>query len=89
MNEVGVSESLIKDIFRPMTEFLENGFLYVLNRDYMIPRGMYLGLYIDDEDGSTALGWICIPYEEAVESGIIPRMDDVAQREEAFNCFTC
>ena len=69
---------------------MDLGVLYMLNRDYFVPNGYIIALYVDDEDGQTALGWACLPLDVAEEMGIYPLdEDDCRRREEAFDKFSC
>lgn len=74
---------------RPMSEFVDLGFLYVLNRDYFNPKGFAVFLYIDDVNGQTSLGWGCLPIEVARDLGVFPTLEGMDQREAAFDAFEC
>lgn len=74
---------------RPMEEFVKSGFLYLLNRDYMIPNGRIIAMYTDDEGGQTSLGWACLPLDLARDLGVVPTQDTIDQRQAAFDKFEC
>lgn len=74
---------------RPMEEFISSGFLYLLNRDYLIPKGCLIALYTDDEDGQTALGWACLPIDIATDLGVVPNQALIDARQTAFDEFQC
>lgn len=73
----------------PMSDFVDMGFLYTINRDYLIPRGYMIAIYLDDDDGKTALGWTCIDIETAIATGVYPTQEVIDSREEAFEVFEC
>lgn len=74
---------------RPMDEFVDSGFIYILNRDYLIPRGIMIALYIDDQEGRTSLGWTCIDVDTAIATGVFPDQEVIDAREQAFEAFEC
>lgn len=47
---------------RPMSDFVEFGWLAMLNLRVAHPAGVQIGLYVDDVTGVTALGWAVLPH---------------------------
>jgi hypothetical protein len=48
-----------------MSDFVEVGWLHELNRQVVNPLGWHIAFYIDDADGSTAIGWVIVPLDAA------------------------
>ena len=84
-----IGDKILRDSLRPMEELIDVGVLYMLNRDYFIPNGKVLGIYISDEDPQLALGWVCLPLEVAREMDILPSIETQNDREAAFNEMNC
>jgi hypothetical protein len=55
----------------------------------MMPKGYVIALYLDDEDGQSALGWGCISLEEAEKIGLLPDQAMIDEREDGFKLFEC
>jgi hypothetical protein len=75
---------------RPMSEFVEHGWIHELNRLVAHPLGVHVGLWLDDDrhpdgtvgDGRAVLGWQVIPL--AAAELVLAPLDDTIARQAAF-----